>query len=196
MKKLLIILFVSIGQLLFAQVKVGDNAPGFSLKNVSGEMVDMTNYTSVKGMIVVFTCNHCPYAKAYEQRIIDLQTKYGSEFPVVAINPNDAEEYPDDSYENMITRAKERGFNFPYLHDHFQEVAKAYGVSKTPQVYVLSKAGKGFKVEYIGAIDDNYVSAKKAKKKYVEDAVDAIKNGVKVNPTTTAAVGCSVKWKK
>lgn len=177
-------------------VKVGDKAPAFTLKNIDGKMVSSADFSSKKGVIVIFTCNHCPYAKAYESRIVAFQTTYGEEFPVVAINPNDAKEYPDDSFENMIVRAKESGFNFPYLYDATQEVAKAYGVAKTPQVYLLQKTADGFKVVYIGAIDDNYVNAKKAKKKYVEAAIASIKKGEKITPNTTAAVGCSIKWKK
>lgn len=197
MRKVLIALLMAIVVTTFAQgVKVGDKAPGFALKNVDGKVVNILDYNTRKGLVVVFTCNHCPYAKAYEQRIIDLQTTYGLDFQVVAINPNDATEYPDDSYEKMIVRAKEKGFNFPYLYDGTQEVAKAYGALKTPQVYVLSKDEHGFVVEYIGAIDDNYVNAKKAKNKYVESAIKALVAGEKVNPTTTVAVGCSVKWKK
>ena len=197
MKKVLIVLLMSFVATVFPQgVKVGDKAPEFALKNVDGKVVNFLDYTSKKGIVVIFTCNHCPYAKAYEQRIIDLQTAYGSDFQVLAINPNDAVEYPDDSYEKMIVRAKEKGFNFPYLYDGTQEIAKAYGALKTPHVYVLSRAEQGFVVEYIGAIDDNYVNAKKAKHKYVENAIKALKAGEKVNPTTTVAVGCSVKWKK
>lgn len=197
MKKILTGLLMSLMMTVFAQgVKVGDKAPGFALKNIDGEVVNMLDYSSKKGLIIIFTCNHCPYAKAYEQRVIDLQSNYGKDFQVIAINPNDATEYPDDSYENMIVRAKEKGFNFPYLYDETQEVAKAFGALKTPHVYVLSKAEQGFVVEYIGAIDDNYVNAKKAKHKYVEDAIIALNAGEKVNPTTTVAVGCSVKWKK
>lgn len=194
---LAIILFVVAVLTTQAQgVKVGDKAPAFSLKNSDGKMVSSADFSSKKGIIVIFTCNHCPYAKAYEKRIVALQTMYGEEFPVVAINPNDAKEYPDDSYENMIIRAKESGFNFPYLYDATQEVALAYGVAKTPQVYLLQKTADGFKVVYIGAIDDNYVDAKKSKKKYVETAIASLKKGEKVNPSTTAAVGCSIKWKK
>lgn len=197
MRKVLIALLMATVVTTFAQgVKVGDIAPEFALKNVDGKVVNILDYNSKKGLVVIFTCNHCPYAKAYEQRIIDLQTSYGLDFQVVAINPNDATEYPDDSYEKMIVRAKEKGFNFPYLYDGTQEVAKAYGALKTPHVYVLSKSEQGFVVEYIGAIDDNYVNAKKAKHKYVEDAIKALIAGEKVNPTTTVAVGCSVKWKK
>lgn len=197
MRKVLIALLMATVVTTFAQgVKVGDKAPEFALKNVDGKVVNILDYNSKKGLVVIFTCNHCPYAKAYEQRIIDLQTSYGLDFQVVAINPNDATEYPDDSYEKMIVRAKEKGFNFPYLYDGTQEVAKAYGALKTPHVYVLSKSEQGFVVEYIGAIDDNYVNAKKAKHKYVEDAIKALIAGEKVNPTTTVAVGCSVKWKK
>ncbi len=120
----------------------------------------------------------------------------GKTYPVVAINPNDATEYPDDSFENMKVRAKEKNFNFPYLHDESQETALAYGAKKTPHVYLLKKVKDGFEVVYIGAIDDNYTAAKKAKKKYVEETITAIESGKEVSTNSTAAVGCSIKWKK
>ena len=181
----------------FAQeLKVGDKAPTFTLTNVDDKSVSLEDYSNKKGVIVIFTCNHCPYAKAYEDRIIALQTKHGANFPVIAINPNDATEYPDDSFENMKIRAKEKAFNFPYLHDQSQETAKAYGAKKTPHVYLLTKTADGFVISYIGAIDDNYTDASKVKEKHVENAITAVESGKKVSTNFTAAVGCAIKWKK
>ncbi len=198
MKKIVSFLFIAIAfQLSFAQdLKVGDKAPTFQLKSTNEEIVSLEDFNNKKGVIVIFTCNHCPYAKAYEDRIIALQTNYGKNFPVVAINPNDATAYPDDSFKNMKVRAKEKNFNFPYLYDESQATALAYGAKKTPHVYVLKKVEDGFEVVYIGAIDDNYTDAKKAKKKYVEEAITAIESGKEVSTNSTAAVGCSIKWKK
>jgi len=179
----------------FSQVKVGDKAPGFSLKNVDGSTVSLNNYKDKKGVIVVFTCNHCPYSKAYEDRLIQLQKKHGSDYPIVAINPNDASTYPSDSYDNMKVRAKEKGFNFAYIRDDSQSVAKAYGAKKTPHVYLLENNKGHFHVAYIGAIDDNYAEESKVKTHYLEDAIEALQKGEKIKTNKTVAVGCSVKWK-
>jgi peroxiredoxin len=177
--------------------QVGDKAADFKLKNIDGSWVSLGDYPEAKGFIVIFTCNHCPYAKAYEDRIIALDKEYSKKgFPVIAINPNDAVSYPADSYENMQKRAEEKGFTFPYLYDEKQEIFPVYGATRTPHVFVLNKDSKGLTVEYIGAIDDNYEDASKVSKKYVEDAVDALLSGKKPEVTYTKAIGCSIKVKK
>lgn len=198
MKTLVLSVCIALSALVSAQgYKPGDKATDFSLKNIDGKMVSMKDYTTAKGFIVVFTCNHCPFAKAYEQRILDLDKKYASKgFPVIAINPNDPVEYQEDSYENMQARAKLMNYTFPYLVDASQEITKAYGAAKTPHVYVLKKNGNDAIVEYIGAIDDNDRDASAAKEKYVENAIDALLKGDKVAVSTTKAIGCSIKWKK
>src|SRR5688572_5392650 len=172
MKKLFFLLAVSTS-LVFAQsYQIGDEVKDFSLKNVDGKMIGMSNYPDAKGFILVFTCNHCPFAKAYEQRIMDLNKKYAPlGYPVIAINPNDPTIVPDDSFENMVTTAKENSYTFPYLLDETQEVAKAFGATKTPHVYILNKNKSKLVVSYIGAIDNNTDNPEKADKKYVEDAV-------------------------
>src|SRR6185437_2933101 len=143
-----------------------------------------------------FTCNHCPVAKAYQDRIIALNNKYQPlGYPLVAINSNDVSAVPDDSYENMQKRAKEKGFNFPYLYDESQVIAKTYGAMKTPHVYVLQKDGNAFTVKYIGAIDDNMEDASAAKHKYVETAVNEPLAGKTVSQNYTKAIGCGIKWK-
>ncbi len=197
MKKL--ILFLSVAtSVVFAQgYKVGDEAKDFKLKNVDGNMVTLKDDKDAKGYIVVFTCNHCPFAQAYEQRIIDLDKKFRPlGFPVVAINPNDPTIVPDDSFENMIKTAKDKSYPFPYLFDETQEIAKAYGATKTPHVYILNKSKSKLVVSYIGAIDNNTDDASKADKKYVEDAVNELLAGKSVTLTETKAIGCSIKWKK
>ena len=176
---------------------MGDKAADFKLKNIDGKWVSLSDYEDARGYIVIFTCNHCPYAKAYEDRIISLDKKYASQgFPVIAINPNDAEAYPADSYENMQKRAEEKGFTFPYLYDEKQEVFPVYGATRTPHIFILSKEGDDMTVEYIGAIDDNYEDASKVGRKYVEEAVDALLTGKKPEITSTKAIGCSIKVKK
>jgi peroxiredoxin len=177
--------------------QVGDKAANFKLKNVDGKWVSLGDYKDAKGFIVIFTCNHCPYAKAYEDRIVALDKKYAPMgFPVVAINPNDATAYPDDSYENMQKRAKEKGFTFPYLYDEQQTVYPQFGATRTPHIFILSKSGDEMTVEYIGAIDDNYEDASKVTAKYVENAVDALLAGQKPEVTSTKAIGCSIKAKQ
>lgn len=176
---------------------VGDIAADFSLKNVDGKQVSLSDYKDAKGYIVIFTCNHCPYSIAYEDRIIDLQNKYADKgFPVIAVNPNDPVVSPGDSYENMQQRAKEKSFNFPYLFDEGQKVVANYGATRTPHVYLLEKTINGNKVVYIGAIDDNHENASEAKTKYVESAVESIIAGKQPDPDFTKAIGCTIKYAK
>jgi len=181
-----------------AQYSVGDRAVDFRLKNVDGNMVSLRDYPTAKGVIVIFTCNHCPFSKLYEDRIIALQKKYAPlGYPVIAINPNDPRIEPADSYAKMQERAKQKKFNFAYLVDETQTVAKTYGATRTPHVYVLQRATDGaFNVAYIGAIDDNSDEPKAVKAKYVQEAVDALIKGEKPATTSTKAVGCGIKWKK
>lgn len=180
-----------------AGYEVGDYAQDFKLPNVDGKMVSMADYNNAKGFIVVFTCNTCPYAKAYESRIINLDKKYASQgFPVIAINPNDVKQQPGDSMEEMKKRANDKGYSFPYLRDDSQEVTKAFGASKTPHVYVLNKESNGkYKVEFIGAIDDSPNDPSDVSETYVEDAINAIKAGNKPAVTEKRAIGCTIKWK-
>jgi len=174
--------------------KVGDIATDFSLKNIDNKKVALKDFKDAKGFIVVFTCNHCPYAQAYEDRIVALDKKYKKlGYPVVAINPNNPEKQKEDSFELMKVKAKEKGFKFPYLLDEGQKVYPQYGATKTPHVYVLQKSPKGNVVKYIGAIDDNYAEASAVKQKYVENAVDALLKNKEVSVKETKAIGCSIK---
>lgn len=173
---------------------VGDYATDFSLMNIDDQIVSLADYDEAEGFIVIFTCNHCPYAVAYEDRIIALDAKYKTQgYPVIAINPNNPEAMEDDSFENMKIRAEEKGFTFPYLLDDGQKIFPQYGATKTPHVYVLKKDDNGNKVEYIGAIDDNYGDESAVTVKYVEDAVDALLGGEEPPVTSTVAIGCSIK---
>jgi peroxiredoxin len=196
--KFLIIAFVCFTGVLKAQTgyKVGDIATDFNLKNVDGKMLSLSDYNNAKGFIVVFTCNHCPYAKAYETRVMELDTKYAAKgFPVIAINPNDPKPYPEDSFENMKKRSNEKKYTFPYLLDETQNIAEAYGAKATPHVYLLNKTDKGLIVEYIGAIDNDTEDINDAKIKYVANAIDALLSGKKPQITQNKAIGCSIKWK-
>jgi peroxiredoxin len=177
--------------------KVGDIATDFSLENIDGKMVSLSDYKEAKGFIVIFTCNTCPYAVAYEDRIIALDKKYASKgYPVIAIMPNDPDVQPGDSMEAMKTRAKAKGFTFPYLMDEGQNIYPQYGATKTPHVYLLQKTKKGNEVKYIGAIDDNYKDANAVNVRYVENAVDALLKGEEIETTETRAIGCTIKVKK
>ena len=173
---------------------IGDIAEDFSLKNVDGKMESLADYKNAKGFIVTFTCNTCPYAVAYEDRIIALDKKYATKgYPVIAIMPNNITVQPDDNLDAMGQRAKEKGFTFPYLIDKEQKVFPKFGATKTPHVFVLQKTKKGNVVKYIGAIDDNYKSAESVTTKYVEKAVDALLEGKAIEQTETKAIGCSIK---
>ncbi len=182
---------------LNAQYKVGDVATDFKLKNTDGKFVSLKDYKDAKGFIVIFTCNHCPYAKAYEDRIIALDKKYKTAgYPVIAINPNDPTVQPEDGYEQMIVRAKEKRFTFPYLVDEGQKIYPQYGALKTPHVYLLQKENGKNIVKYIGAIDDNYEDPNDVSVKYVENAVDALLKGQKIATERSLAIGCTIKVKK
>ena len=201
MKKLFLSLAALLSFALFSAAHegyhVGDNVSDFSLKNTNGKNVALADYTKAKGFIIIFTCNHCPFAKAYEERIVALDKKYASlGYPVIAINPNDAVQYPDDDFNSMKVRAKEKGFTFPYLHDESQAVARKFGALKTPHIYIVKKEDNNLNIKYIGAIDDNSDDASAVTEKYVESAVDALLKGQPVAIANTKAIGCGIKWKK
>jgi len=157
-------------------------------------MVSLADFKDAKGFIVTFTCNTCPYAVAYEDRIEALNKKYAKKgYPVIAIMPNNTAVKPGDNMEAMKARAKAKGFTFPYLMDKGQEIYPQYGATKTPHIYILEKTKKGNVVKYIGAIDDNYKDAEAVNERYVEDAVDALLAGKEIKTKETRAIGCSIK---
>lgn len=173
---------------------IGDIATDFSLRNIDGKTVSLADFEDAKGFLVIFTCNTCPYAVAYEDRIMALDAKYRPQgVPVIAINPNNPEAKPGDGFEKMKVRAAKKGFTFPYLLDEGQQVYPQYGATRTPHVYLLKKTDRGNIVRYIGAIDDNYQDASKVEEAYVEDAVDAMLSGKEIKITKTRAIGCSIK---
>ncbi len=180
-----------------AQYKVGDVVNDFSLKNVDNKNVSLAQYSSAKGFIVVFTSNSCPVAKKYESRVEQLDKDFSSKaFPVIAISSNDVHSNPGDSFVEMQKRAKAEAYTFPYLYDESQDVAKRFGATNTPHVYVLAKEGNQLVVKYIGAIDNNADDASKADKKYVSDAVHSLLKGKDPQIAATKAIGCGIKWKK
>jgi peroxiredoxin len=178
-------------------VTVGDVAPNFSLTGVDGKAYALASLKDMKGAIIVFTCNHCPYSVKYEDRIIALHEKYLPQgFPVIAINPNDTTIVPEDGYSKMIERAAEKGFAFPYLVDPTQQTAKAYGARRTPHVFVISKVKSKYIVQYIGSIDDEPNDPAGVEQKFVEAAVDNLLAGKTPEPSFTKAIGCTIKWTK
>ena len=173
---------------------VGDKASDFSLMSTAGDNVSLSDYADAKGYIVIFTCNHCPYSVMYEDRIIELHNKWADKgFPVIAINPNDPEVQPQDSYDAMKVRAEEKDFPFPYLFDDGQKVYPKYGATRTPHVFILDNE---MTVKYIGAIDDNARDAASVQMNFVDNAVEAIMNDKDVDPNFSKAIGCSIKYQK
>lgn len=198
MKKFGIVAILALVVMSFSSLpagyKVGDKATDFKLKSVDGKMYSMADYKDAKGFIVVFTCNHCPFAVKYEDRIVALAKKYKPlGYELIAINPNDPAAQPEDSFDLMKVRAKEKGFTFPYLFDEGQKIYPQYGATKTPHVFLLDKS---LTVKYISAIDDNVDDASAVKEHYLENAIAALEKNQEANPSMTKAIGCSIKIKK
>lgn len=177
-------------------LNIGDKAVDFNLKNIDGKMISLASNQLAQGYILVFTCNTCPYAVLYEDRIIALHNKYAAlGYPVLAVQPNNVGKSPGDSFENMQRRAQEKSFEFPYVIDENQEITKAYGATNTPQVFVMRKvANNNLRIEYIGSIDNNSQNATAASKHYVEEAVDNLLKGNSIPIISTKAIGCTIKW--
>lgn len=190
----IILYFLTIS--LFAQLKPGDKAFDFELENVDGQIVSLSDYIDQKGVILVFTCNLCPFSKAYEQRIIKLHKTYAPlGYPVIAVNPNDPSVSPDDSMEKMRTMAQNKSYPFAYLKDN-KEVYKVYGALRTPYVFLLQKNDGSFRVAYKGAIDNNAMDERSVSERYVDQAIYALENSINPEPTSVEAIGCTIKVKK
>lgn len=177
--------------------QVGALVSDFSLKNTNNKTVALSDYPDAKGYIVAFTCNTCPVAKAYEERLIQLNSKYAPlGYPVIAINPNDPDVSAGDSFQAMQERAKSKQYAFAYLYDPGQEVTRQFGAERTPHIYLLQKTAKGNKVAYIGAIDNDPEEANPQRINYLENAIAALQKGKQPDVAFTKAVGCGVKFKK
>jgi peroxiredoxin len=172
-----------------ADLKIGQPAPRFAaLEGVDGKKHALDDFKKAELVVVVFTCNHCPVAQAYEDRLIALQKEYAAKgVQVVAINVNTI---PDDRLDKMKERAEQKGFNFPYLFDPTQKVGQDFGALVTPHVFVLDKNRA---IAYLGAVDDNMI-AEKMKTPYLRHALDALLAGQKVPEPSTKAFGCSIKY--
>lgn len=176
-----------------SNLKIGDRALPFALPGVDGKQHTLEEYADRQALVVIFSCNHCPYVRAWEDRMVQIQADYADRgVQLVAINPNDTVKYPADSMEAMIQRAQEKGFNFPYLQDETQAIARAYGAERTPEVFLFDQQRI---LCYHGAIDDNYDNPAAVKQHYLRDALEAVLNGKTVLISETPPVGCTVKWK-
>ncbi len=169
-------------------------APSFkNLPGVDGKSYSLLDFAQAKVLVVVFSCNHCPYVQAYEDRMLTIQKENGPRgVQLVAINSNDTENYPEDNFDEMVKRAKAKGFTFPYLRDEDQSVAGAFGATHTPEFFVLDNARK---IRYHGKMDDNHQNPSAVKRRYVQEAVDALLSGKQVAEPETYSIGCTIKWR-
>jgi peroxiredoxin len=176
-----------------ANLKPGEKAVPFELTGVDDRRHALEDYADKEAVAVIFTCNHCPYARAWEDRLIGIQSDYAARgVQLVAINANDANKYPDDSFPRMKERSEEQGFNFPYLYDESQEVARAYGAERTPEIFLFDKGGS---LRYHGTVDDNYEDPAAVNAHYLREALEAVLAGREPSTTETTPVGCTIKWK-
>ncbi len=176
-----------------SNLQLGDKALDFELAGIDGNTHRLTDYAEHQAVAVIFTCNHCPYVLAWEDRLIQIQADFAERgVRFVAICANDSDKYPTDSFPAMKQHAAEKGFNFPYLHDETQAVARAYGAERTPEIFVFDHAQT---LRYHGAPDDNYDDPSAVTAQYLRDALTAILSGSDPAPAMTPPVGCTIKWK-
>ena len=174
-------------------LKIGSQAPDFNLPSVDGKNYSLNSFKDYNALIVIFSCNHCPYVQAYEDRIKQIQKDYKTEgVSVVAINSNEDINYPDDSFESMKKRASEKKFNFPYLRDDDQSVARAYDATHTPEIFLFDKQRK---LAFHGKIDDNWQEPGKVQNHYLKNALDELLEGKEISVPETFTIGCTIKWK-
>lgn len=177
-----------------AALELGGKAIEFSLPATDGKTYSLDQFTEYAVLGVIFSCNHCPYVQAWEERMVKIQSDYEARgVQLITINANDAEKYPSDNFEAMKLRAQERGFNFPYLHDESQATASAYGAERTPEVYLFDADRR---LRYHGAIDDNYDDPGAVEFAYLREAIDALLTGDEPGTPYTQPVGCTIKWKQ
>ena len=176
-----------------SNIKLNEPYINFLLPSTDGNDVSLDMASLGEYKLVIFSCNHCPYAQAWEDRIINIQKKYKSSgLSTIMISSNDAEKYPEDNFTKMKERHSEKKFNFSYLYDETQEVAKMYGAERTPEVFLFNELGL---LKYQGTIDDNYEDENNVNKKYLEDAIESIIQGKDPEISSTEPVGCTIKWK-
>ena len=173
-------------------LNIGDRIPGFRLKATDGNEYSDKDFEEKEILVIVFTCNHCPYALAYEDRLIQIQRDFMERVSLVAINSNDEVNYPEDSFENMVKRAGKRNFPYPYLRDETQDIARIFGAERTPHVFVFDKNRV---LRYKGRIDDNWEYPDMVSRQEFRQAINAILEGKELSVEVTEPIGCSVKWK-
>ena len=177
-----------------ARLQIGEKAPDFSLPGVDGKTYSLAGFRDKPVLVVMFTCNHCPYVQAYEDRLIAIQRDSADRgVSLVAINANETKNYPEDSFPNMVKRAQSKGYNFPYLRDEEQTTANAYGATYTPEIFVLDPERR---LQYAGRIDDNWQQPEKATSHDLRKAIESLLKKQPVPNPSTHAIGCTIKWAK
>ena len=175
-------------------LQIGSTIPNFNLLSIDGKKYSLDSFKDNKALIIIFSCNHCPYVQAYENRIMAIQNDYEEKgVSVIAINSNDAVQYPDDSFEEMKKRAALKKFNFVYLRDEDQSVAKNFDAAHTPEIFLFNDERK---LVYHGKIDDNWQEEQKVKTKYLREALDEMLSGKEISVPETYSIGCTIKWKR
>ncbi len=176
-------------------LSLGDKAPktDVKMKNVDGKELSIADVKGEKGTLVIFSCNHCPFAKGWEARISSLGNEYRKKgIGVIQINSNDPVANAEDAFDAMQERAKQRGFEFPYVVDATSGVAREFGATRTPEAFLFDADGK---LVYHGAVDDNHKSAEIAKEHYLKDALESLSGGKGIAVKETKAVGCGIKFR-
>lgn len=175
-------------------LKIGSSTPDFNLPGIDGKEYSLNSFADKNALIIIFSCNHCPYVQAYEERMKQIQEDYQQKgVTLIAINSNEDVNYPDDSFKNMKKRADEQNFNFLYLRDDDQSVARAYDATHTPEIFLFDKDRK---LAFHGKIDDNWQEPEKVQNHYLRNALDELLAGKEISVPETFTIGCTIKWKK
>lgn len=175
------------------KLKIGSSLPDFNLKGVDEKYYSPLTFKDKKILVIIFSCNHCPYVQAYEDRIKNIQKEFVNKgVQVIAINSNEESGYPEDSFDNMKIRAANKNFNFPYLRDEEQVIAEEFDASHTPEIFVFDVDRK---LVYHGKIDDNWKEPERVKAQYLKDAIEQILKGAEVSVPETFSIGCTIKWR-
>ena len=194
MKKILSII-TGITFLISGELEIGSAMPlvDHQLADISGKTMNLTNAKGDAGTLVIFSCNTCPWVLAWEDRYVTLAQEFIPKgIGMIAVNSNESQFERDDSMEEMVEHAQEMGYNFPYVQDPGSKLATAFGARKTPHIYLFDEKDK---LVYRGAIDDNARKPRKVKHTFIADAMDALLTGEKIDPVSTKALGCSIKFK-
>lgn len=171
---------------------IGTHIPPFSLPGVDGVSYTQDSFSDAEVLVVIFSCNHCPYVIAMEDRMIALQHEFSGRAQLVLINSNDDRKYPEDSFSNMVARAKEKQYPFPYLRDESQEVARAYDAACTPDPFVFDRART---LRYNGRIDDNWKEPENVRCQDLRTVIKELLAGNEITVEPMPSMGCSIKWK-